>query len=224
MGDEALREQAGAGKTGKEAQGTRTGQAARGKAIQEAAERREGGEGSRDDVGGAQGEDGARRGGDVASQWCVEGSAGQGAACNEHHESGESSIRSMQNQHDSHIGQGETCNEATVEAGCSLQMCTAHHSAKAPQEQTVEETGGGGEEPELDVNASGVEDRRLVRGEGVSGRREEEVAVQGLLQPCICNSGTVICIWKCWSVCFRECTNSVSPSPSYPIVPFSPCS
>jgi hypothetical protein len=58
----------------------------------------------------------------------------------------------------------------------------------------------------------------------VSGRREEEVAVQGLLQPCICNSGTVICIWKCWSVCFRECTNSVSPSPSYPIVPFSPCS
>jgi hypothetical protein len=46
MGGEALRAQAGAGKTGKEAQGTRTGQAARGNAIQEVAERGGGGEGS----------------------------------------------------------------------------------------------------------------------------------------------------------------------------------
>lgn len=220
MGDEALREQAGAGKTGQDAQGTRTGQAARGKAIQEAVEWRRGGEGSRDDAGGAKGEDGARRGGDVASQRGVEGSERQGAACNEHHESRESSIRSMQQEHHSRTGQGETCNEATVEAGCSLQMCKANHSAKAPREQTVEETGGRGEEPELDVNASGVEERRLARGEGVSGRREEEVVARGLLQPCICNSGTVICILKCWSFCFRECTNSVSASPPYPIDPF----
>ena len=69
MGDEALREQAGAGKTGKEAQGTRTGQAARGKAIQEAAERRGGAKGVEMMRGGHKGKMGQDEGG----MWQVSG-------------------------------------------------------------------------------------------------------------------------------------------------------